>query len=146
MSSTVSNVNATVNDENTWITDTFLFNRGCVYYDYHCGETLREAVTTMCQQKGYPLDIILKNVTEVGAARTLFRTKFGKQTPWPFAVDSDYECVLGRQVEIEATKTFEMAKEWMSNEDELIGLCNAAVTKKILEVKERDSPNHSDFN
>ena len=87
MSSTVSH--ATINDENTWMTDTFLLNRVCVYYDYHCCETLREAVTTMCQEKGYPLDLILKHVTEEGAARTLFRTKFGKQTPWPFAIDSD---------------------------------------------------------
>ena len=37
------------------------------------------------------MDLILKHVTEAGAARILLRTKFGKQTPWPFAIDSDYE-------------------------------------------------------
>ena len=116
--------------------DTFTFNRVCVYYDNHCGETLREAITKMCQERGYPLDLIIKHVAEAGAARTLFCTKFGKQTAWPFAINSDYQCLLGRQVEVEATKTFEMATEWMSNEDELIGLCKAAVTKKMLEVKE----------
>ena len=142
MSSTVSP--ATIDDESTWMLDTFIFNRVCFCYDCHCGETLREAITKLCQEKGYPFDLIINHVTEAGATRTLFQ--FGKQTLWPFAINSDYECLLGRQVEIEATKTFEMAKEWMSNEDELIGLCNAAVTKKILEVKERDSPNHSDFN
>ena len=128
MSSTVSR--ATFNEDNTWRTNTFLFN------DYHCGETLREAITTMCQQKGYPSDLILQNVTEAGAACTLFRTKFGKETPWPFAIDSDYKCSLGRQVEIEATKVFEVAKGLMDNEDALVGLCNTAVTKKMKEVKE----------
>ena len=103
MSSSVSH--ASINDENTWMTDTFLFSRVCVYYDYHCGETLREAVTTMCQEKCYPLDLILKNVAGAVAARTLLRTKFGKQTAWPFAINSDYQCSLGRQVETEAKNT-----------------------------------------
>ena len=39
-------------------------------------------------------------------------------------------------MEIEATKTFKMSKECMSNEGELIGLCEGAVTKKMVEVKE----------
>ena len=68
MSSTVSCV--TLNEDNTWRTNTFLFNRVCVYFDNHCGETVREAITTMCHQKGYPLDLIVQNVTEAGAART----------------------------------------------------------------------------
>ena len=134
MSSIVSR--ATINEDNTWRTNTFLFNRVCVYYDHHCGETLREAITTMCQHKGYPLDLILQNVTKAGAARTLFSTKFGKETPWPFAIDSDHACSLGRHVEIEATKKFEVAKDCMNNEDELIGLCNTVVTKTMKEVKE----------
>ena len=79
-------------------------------------------------------------VTKAGAARTLLGTEFAKQAAWPFAIDWDYECSLGRLVamEIEATKTFEMAKEFMTNEDELIrfGFCEAAVTKKMAEVKE----------
>ena len=71
-----------------------------------------------------------------GGCSTLFRTKFGKETPWPFAIDSDYECLLGRHVEIEATKMFEVAKDCMNNEDEAIALCNTAVTKTMKEVKE----------
>ena len=134
MFSTVSR--ATFNDDNTWRTDTFLFNRVCVYYDNHCGETLCEAITTMCHQKGYPLDLIVQNVTEAGAARTIFNSNFGKGKPWPFAVDSDYECYLGRQVEIEATRKFEGAKDCMTNEDEVISLCNNVVTTTMKEVKE----------
>ena len=45
-------------------------------------------------------------------------------------------------MEVEATKTFEMAKEWMSNEDELIGLCNATVTKKMREVIMKEASLH----
>ena len=136
MSSTVSR--ATFNEDNTWRMNTFLFNRVCVYYDNHCGETLREAITTMCHQKGYPLDLIVQNVTGAGAARTLlsFRTKFGWETPWPFAIDSDYKCSLGRHVEIEATKMFEVAKDCMNNEDEVIALCNTVVATTMKEVKE----------
>jgi hypothetical protein len=134
MSSTVSCV--TLNEDNTWRTNTFLFNRVCVYFDNHCGETVREAITTMCHQKGYPLDLIVQNVTEAGAARTIFNSNFGKGKPWPFAVDSDYECYLGRQVEIEATRKFEGAKDCMTNEDEVISLCNNVVTTTMKEVKE----------
>ena len=134
MSSTVSCV--TLNEDNTWRTNTFLFNRVCVYYDNHCGETLREAITTMCHQKGYPLDLIVQNVTEAGAALTLFRTKFGWETPWPFAIDSDYKCSLGRHVENEATRRFEAAEDCMVNEDEVIDLCNSVVTTTMKEVKE----------
>jgi hypothetical protein len=97
---------------------------------------VREAITTMCHQKGYPLDLIVQNVTEAGAARTLFNSNFGKGKPWPFAVDSDYECYLGRQVEIEATRKFEGAKDCMTNEDEVISLCNNVVTTTMKEVKE----------
>ena len=134
MSSTVAR--DTFNDDNAWRTNTFLFNRVCVYFDNHCGETVREAITTMCHQKGYPLDLIVQNVTEAGAARTIFNSNFGKGKPWPFAVDSDYECYLGRQVEIEATRKFEGAKDCMTNEDEVISLCNNVVTTTMKEVKE----------
>ena len=56
------------------------FERVCGHYDSHCGETLPETVTKMPQEKGNPLGSILKHVTEAGAARTLFGTKFAKQT------------------------------------------------------------------
>ena len=58
------------------------------------------------------------------------------QAPWPFAIDAEFECSLARLalVEIEATNTFEMAKGCV-NEDELIGLCKATVTKKMVDVE-----------